>query len=115
MSDRSRVIPVPSTSPSSGTPMTSRSPVIQDAEDFLRKGIGALTAFYSITGRQPEAVPYLERFAVYATDPDQRADAYLKYRLDLGRVGIGPAPRRLCTDAARDEGVIEWAYARSMC
>jgi len=35
-------------------------------------------------------------------------------RLDLGRVGIRPRPERLCTDAARDPRLIEWAYVRSV-
>lgn len=35
-------------------------------------------------------------------------------RLDLGRVGIRPHPNRLCTDAARDPAMIEWAYKRSI-
>lgn len=35
-------------------------------------------------------------------------------RLDLGRVGIHPDPRYLCTDAARDPSVIRWAYERSV-
>ena len=35
-------------------------------------------------------------------------------RLDLGRVGIRPAPERLCTDAARDPVLIEWAYQQSI-
>lgn len=35
-------------------------------------------------------------------------------RLDLGRVGIRPDPRRLCTEAARDPRLIEWAYRRSL-
>ena len=34
-------------------------------------------------------------------------------RLDLGRIGIRPSPRRLCTEAARDPNVIEWAWQRS--
>jgi uncharacterized protein len=34
-------------------------------------------------------------------------------RLDLGRVGIVPDPARLCTSAARDPDMIEWAYWRS--
>lgn len=34
-------------------------------------------------------------------------------RLDLGRVGIRPLPKYLCTSAARDPAVIEWAYRRS--
>jgi len=35
-------------------------------------------------------------------------------RLDLGRVGKRPDPRRLCTGAARDPSLIEWAYRRSL-
>jgi uncharacterized protein len=35
-------------------------------------------------------------------------------RLDLGRVGIKPDPRLLCTSAARDPQVIAWAYDRSL-
>ena len=34
-------------------------------------------------------------------------------RLDIGRVSIRPDPARLCTDAARDAEVIEWAWHRS--
>jgi uncharacterized protein len=34
-------------------------------------------------------------------------------RLDLGRVGIRPQARYLCTSAARDAEMIEWALARS--
>ena len=35
-------------------------------------------------------------------------------RLDLGRVGIRPCPDLLCTEAARDPGMLEWAYRRSL-
>lgn len=35
-------------------------------------------------------------------------------RLDLGRVGIKPRPDRLCTAAARDPVLLEWAYAQSL-
>ena len=34
-------------------------------------------------------------------------------RLDLLRAGITPAPRKLCTDAARDPKLLEWANNRS--
>jgi uncharacterized protein len=34
-------------------------------------------------------------------------------RLDLGRVGIRPQPRYLCTAPAKDPALIEWAYERS--
>jgi len=35
-------------------------------------------------------------------------------RLDLGRVGIRPHPRYLCTPAAREAARIEWAWRRSV-
>ena len=35
-------------------------------------------------------------------------------RLDLGRVGIKPCPDALCTDAARDPDIMDWAYRRSL-
>lgn len=34
-------------------------------------------------------------------------------RLDLGRVGTHPIPERLCTAAARDPEIIDWAFRRS--
>jgi uncharacterized protein len=33
-------------------------------------------------------------------------------RLDLGRVGITPSPRRLCTDAARS--LLDWSHDRAV-
>jgi uncharacterized protein len=35
-------------------------------------------------------------------------------RLDLGRVGSRPDPRYLCTEFAKREGTIKWAYRRSL-
>ena len=35
-------------------------------------------------------------------------------RLDIGRVGIEPDPAYLCTEAARDPGVLGWAFERSV-
>ena len=35
-------------------------------------------------------------------------------RLDLGRVGIRPDPKYLCTKAAKDPAMISWAYQRSI-
>lgn len=34
-------------------------------------------------------------------------------RLDLGRIGIKPSARYLCTPAAKQPGTIEWAFRRS--
>jgi uncharacterized protein len=35
-------------------------------------------------------------------------------RLDLGRVGIEPDPEYLCTAAAKNPAIMEWAYRRSV-
>ena len=35
-------------------------------------------------------------------------------RLDLGRVGVKPHPRYLCTPAAKTAPIIEWAFRRSL-
>jgi uncharacterized protein len=34
-------------------------------------------------------------------------------RLDIGRIGVKPRARYLCTSAAKDPGIIEWAFRRS--
>jgi uncharacterized protein len=34
-------------------------------------------------------------------------------RLDLGRIGVKPAAKRLCTRAAKSPEIIEWAWQRS--
>jgi uncharacterized protein len=35
-------------------------------------------------------------------------------RLDLGRIGVRPDPCHLCTPAAREPALIEWAWSRSL-
>jgi uncharacterized protein len=35
-------------------------------------------------------------------------------RLDLGRVGITPDPRYLCTDAAKSDEMVEWAHYKRL-
>ena len=35
-------------------------------------------------------------------------------RLDLGRVGIRPHPKYLCTGAAKEPAMLSWAYERSI-
>jgi uncharacterized protein len=34
-------------------------------------------------------------------------------RLDIGRIGVKPRARYLCTSAAKDPAMIEWAFQRS--
>ena len=35
-------------------------------------------------------------------------------RLDLGRIGVRPDPGHLCTPAAREPALIQWAWSRSL-
>jgi uncharacterized protein len=64
---------------------------------------------------------HLERLAyacAYHTDGLTEADITVQTcwdadRLDLGRVGIRPQARYLCTPAAKDVEMIRWAFARS--
>ena len=48
-------------------------------------------------------MPIIDRLTCW--DPD---------RLDLGRVGITPNPRYLCTDAAKNEQNLQKAHTRAM-
>ena len=67
----------------------------------------------------PESVFELLRFACeYHTNGLTEADVTVQTcwdadRLDLGRIGIRPDPRRLCTFAAKESATIEWAVAQS--
>jgi uncharacterized protein len=56
-----------------------------------------------------------ERHTDALTDPDVTVQTCFDAdRLDLGRVGIVPNPKYLCTAAARTPAVIEWAHARAV-
>jgi uncharacterized protein len=60
----------------------------------------------------------LQQACRYHTDGLMRAHVTVQTcwdadRLDLGRVHIRPDPARLCTQAARDPELLEWAFARS--
>jgi uncharacterized protein len=49
------------------------------------------------------------------TDPDATVlTCWDADRLDLGRVGIVPSPKYLCTTAARSPRLIDWAHTRSV-
>ena len=67
----------------------------------------------------PDSAFELLRFACeYHTDGLTEADVTVQTcwdadRLDLGRIGIRPDPRRLCTLAAKESATIEWAIAQS--
>ncbi len=53
------------------------------------------------------------------TDGETEADLTVRTcwdsdRLDLGRVDIMPVPDKLCTDAAKDPAMLDWAIRRSV-
>jgi uncharacterized protein len=60
----------------------------------------------------------LETACTYHTDSLTTGDTTVQTcwdsdRLDLGRVGIVPDLKYLCTDAAKQPGLLNWAYERS--
>ena len=68
-----------------------------------------------VTDEQMELLTYA---CSYHTDGLTEADVTVQTcwdadRLDLGRVGKRPLADKLCTPAARDPAVIEWAWERS--
>jgi uncharacterized protein len=72
----------------------------------------------SIIHLSDESLELLIYACAYHTDGLIEADVTVQTcwdadRLDLGRVGIKPQARYLCTSAARDAEMIEWALARS--
>jgi len=69
----------------------------------------------NLTARELDRLLYACR---YHSDGLTEADITIQTcwdadRLDLGRIGIKPEPQYLCTDAAKDPKIIEWAYRRS--
>jgi uncharacterized protein len=65
-----------------------------------------------------EEMDLLTEALKYHSDGYTRADITVQVcwdadRLDLGRVGIKPAPHRLCTASAKSVNVLEAAYERS--
>jgi uncharacterized protein len=82
------------------------------AAEFVRTLQGALIDL------SEENLELLVYACAYHTDGLTEADVTVQTcwdadRLDLGRVGIRPQARYLCTSAARDAEVIKWAFARS--
>jgi uncharacterized protein len=65
-----------------------------------------------------DAFALLETACTYHTDSLTTGDITVQNcwdsdRLDLGRVGIVPDPRYLCTEAAKQPELLNWAYERS--
>jgi uncharacterized protein len=67
----------------------------------------------------PEELDLLQQACAGHTRGQTEADLTVQVcwdadRLDLGRIGMHPAPRYLCTEAARRQEIIDWAYRRSL-
>jgi len=82
------------------------------AAEFLRTLRGR---YFHVTDAELELLAYACR---YHSDGHMEGDVTVRTcwdadRLDLGRVGIRPDPRYLCTDDARNPELLAWAYARS--
>ncbi len=80
------------------------------------KFIGSLPG--SLIALPDEGLQLLMYACQYHSDGLTEADVTVQTcwdadRLDLGRIGIKPNPRYLCTPAARETGMIEWAFRRS--
>lgn len=85
----------------------------QRAADFAA-GLPYVRALLS-----PEEMDLLQQACTGHTRGQTEADLTVQVcwdadRLDLGRIGIHPEPRFLCTQAARQPEIIAWAYRRSL-
>ena len=90
-----------------------------DPQHGRRAARYAATLNDEFLGLADEELAQLQEACRGHSDGMLRADATVMTcwdadRLDLGRVGIRPDPRRLCTEAARASSVIEWAYKRRL-
>ena len=78
-----------------------------------------LTSLHGTAFKLPDESLELLTFACrYHTDGLTEADVTVQTcwdadRLDLGRVGIKPEAKYLCTGVAQDPEIIDWAYRRS--
>ena len=78
----------------------------------------ARTLQATILDLDDEQIELLAYACTYHTDGLTEANVTVQTcwdadRLDLGRVGIVPKPELLCTPAARDPEILEWAWKRS--
>ncbi len=94
-------------------------------DDWEDRGHGARAAVYlqTLRGRffqiSDEELELLIHACRYHSDGLMEGDVTVLTcwdadRLDLGRVGIRPDPKYLCTTAARDPGLLAWSYRRSL-
>jgi len=82
------------------------------AAEYVRMLRGSLLAL------SDEKLEWLVYACAYHSDGLTEANVTIQTcwdadRLDLGRIDIRPDPRHLCTAAARDPALIEWAFRRS--
>jgi uncharacterized protein len=84
----------------------------QRAADFVRNLAG------SVLHLPDEKLDLLIYACAHHSDGLTEADVTIQTcwdadRLDLGRINIQPDPRYLCTTAAKNPSMIEWAFGRS--
>lgn len=84
----------------------------QRAAEFVRS---LSSSFFTLCEEKLELLLYACR---HHSDGLTQADITVQTcwdadRLDLGRIGVRPKPRYLCTPAAREPAMIEWACQRS--
>jgi uncharacterized protein len=90
----------------------------RDPEHGRRGAVLARTLQATLLGLDDEQIELLAYACTHHTDGLTEANATVQTcwdadRLDLGRVGIVPKPELLCTPAARDPEILEWAWKRS--
>ncbi|MCS7000223.1 MAG: hypothetical protein NZ481_05020 [Candidatus Kapabacteria bacterium] len=83
------------------------------AGELVRKLVGT---YFTLSPEETELLVYACTWHAHGlTEADVTVQTcWDADRLDLGRVGIYPNPRFLCTDVARDRKTIQWAFARSL-
>lgn len=89
-----------------------------DADHGKRGGDLALALRDEWFTLSDEKLNLLHQACVGHTDGETEADVTIQTcwdadRLDLGRVGICPEPRKLCTKAARHPEILKWADGRA--
>ncbi len=84
-----------------------------------RRGAALASQLAPLLGLTDPQLEQLVHACAHHADGTTQGDATVQTcwdadRLDLWRVGITPGARWLCTDAARDAAMLEWARVRSI-
>jgi uncharacterized protein len=87
-------------------------------DDHGRRGAGLATELRHLFKLSDDDFELLYEACARHTDGETEADITVQTcwdadRLDLGRVGMIPAPQKLCTPAAKTWEMIQWADGRA--